>query len=78
MDSGFVLRTPRNDGDILLKPRALLYLAGQRMEEPMKKLFGRLAGSLLALVLTTGLAAAQSKVTVAIGGGSCSRGARTR
>src|SRR5215212_3348170 len=41
------------------------------MEEPMKKLFGRLAGSLLALVLTTGLAAAQSKVTVAIGGGGC-------
>src|SRR6185436_2545626 len=41
------------------------------MEEPMKKLFGRLAGSLLALVLTTGLAAAQSKVTIAVGGGSC-------
>src|SRR5918994_7222887 len=41
------------------------------MEEAMKKLFGRLAVSLLALVLTTGLAAAQSKVTVAIGGGSC-------
>ena len=37
----------------------------------MKKLFGRLAGSLLALALTSGLAAAQSKVTVAIGGGSC-------
>ena len=34
----------------------------------MKKLFGRLAGALLALVLTSGLAAAQSKVTIAIGG----------
>ena len=37
----------------------------------MKKLFGRLAVSLLALALTSGLAAAQSKVTVAVGGGSC-------
>ncbi len=37
----------------------------------MTKLFGRLAASLLALTLTTGFAAAQSKVTVAIGGGSC-------
>ena len=37
----------------------------------MKKLFGRLAASLLALTLTTGFAAAQSKVTIAIGGGSC-------
>ena len=37
----------------------------------MKKLFGRLAASLLALTLTSGFAAAQSKVTVAIGGGSC-------
>src|SRR3954469_21411980 len=55
----------------LLNVRALLYLAGQRMEEPMKKLFGRLAASLLALTLTTGFAAAQSKVTVAIGGGAC-------
>jgi len=55
----------------LLNVHALLYLAGQRMEEPMKKLFGRLAASLLALALTSGFAAAQSKVTVAIGGGAC-------
>jgi NitT/TauT family transport system substrate-binding protein len=41
------------------------------MEEVMNKLFGRLAGALLALTLTSGLAAAQSKVTVAIGGGAC-------
>jgi NitT/TauT family transport system substrate-binding protein len=41
------------------------------MEEPMRKLFGRLAGTLLALALTSGLAAAQSKVTIAVGGGSC-------
>ena len=37
----------------------------------MKKLFGRLAASLLALALTSGFAAAQSKITVAIGGGAC-------
>ena len=37
----------------------------------MNKLFGRLAGALLALALTSGLAAAQSKVTVAVGGGAC-------
>ena len=37
----------------------------------MNGMFGRLAGALLALALTSGLAAAQSKVTVAIGGGSC-------
>jgi NitT/TauT family transport system substrate-binding protein len=41
------------------------------MEETMKKLFGRLAGTLLALALTSGLAAAQSKITIAVGGGAC-------
>src|SRR3984885_3296739 len=40
-------------------------------EEIMKNLFGRLAATLLALVLISGLAAAQSKITVAIGGGAC-------
>jgi NitT/TauT family transport system substrate-binding protein len=37
----------------------------------MRKLIGRLAGALAALVLTSSLAAAQSKITVAVGGGSC-------
>ena len=37
----------------------------------MKKIVGRVAGALLALALTSGFAAAQSKVTVAVGGGSC-------
>ncbi|MEP6840738.1 MAG: ABC transporter substrate-binding protein [Bradyrhizobium sp.] len=37
----------------------------------MKKLIGQLAGTLLALALTSGLAAAQSKITVAVGGGAC-------
>jgi len=46
-------------------------LAGNPLEEIMKKILGRLAGALLALGLTSGLAAAQSKVTVAVGGGAC-------
>jgi sulfonate transport system substrate-binding protein len=37
----------------------------------MKNTIARLAGALLALTLTTGLAAAQSKITVAVGGGAC-------
>ena len=37
----------------------------------MRTIFGRLAATLLALTLTTGLAAAQSKITVAVGGGAC-------
>jgi sulfonate transport system substrate-binding protein len=41
------------------------------VEEIMKKMLGRLAGALLALALTSGLAAAQIKITVAVGGGSC-------
>ncbi|AUC98528.1 ABC transporter substrate-binding protein [Bradyrhizobium sp. SK17] len=37
----------------------------------MKNLLGKLAGTLLALTLSTGLAAAQSKITIAVGGGAC-------
>ncbi|VIO78187.1 ABC transporter substrate-binding protein [Bradyrhizobium ivorense] len=37
----------------------------------MNKLLGRLAGTLLALAMSTGLAAAQTKITVAVGGGAC-------
>ena len=37
----------------------------------MKNTIARLAGALLALTLTTSLAAAQSKVTIAVGGGAC-------
>lgn len=37
----------------------------------MNKLLGRLAGTLMALALSTGLAAAQSKITIAVGGGAC-------
>src|SRR5437588_3969384 len=40
-------------------------------EETMTKMFGRLAGTLAALVLTSSLAVAQSKITVAVGGGAC-------
>lgn len=37
----------------------------------MRKILGRLSGVLLALVLTSGLAAAQTKITIAVGGGAC-------
>jgi NitT/TauT family transport system substrate-binding protein len=37
----------------------------------MRTILGRLLGALLALALTSGLAAAQSKITVAVGGGAC-------
>jgi NitT/TauT family transport system substrate-binding protein len=40
-------------------------------EETMRTIFGRLASTLLALVLTSNLAAAQSKITLAVGGGAC-------
>jgi NitT/TauT family transport system substrate-binding protein len=41
------------------------------MEEFMRTMFGRLAGALLALLLASDFAAAQSKITVAVGGGAC-------
>src|SRR5262249_45011985 len=41
------------------------------MEETMTRIFGRLAGTLLALMLTSGIAIAQSKITIAVGGGAC-------
>jgi len=37
----------------------------------MSKILSRLAGTLMALMLTSSLAAAQSKITVAVGGGAC-------
>jgi len=37
----------------------------------MRTIFGRLAGALLALVLVSDLAAAQTKITIAVGGGAC-------
>src|SRR5215217_5863312 len=40
-------------------------------EETMTTIFGRLAATLFALVLTSGLAAAQTKITIAVGGGAC-------
>src|SRR2546423_3400774 len=40
-------------------------------EETMRTIIGRLAAALLALVLTSGRAVAQTKITVAIDGGAC-------
>ena len=37
----------------------------------MRTIFGRLAAALLALVLVSDMAAAQTKVTIAVGGGAC-------
>src|SRR5450759_1006731 len=37
----------------------------------MRTMFGRWAGALSALFLMSGLAAAQSKITIAVGGGAC-------
>ncbi|MEA2837593.1 MAG: sulfonate transport system substrate-binding protein [Bradyrhizobium sp.] len=37
----------------------------------MRTIFGRLFATLLALSLTSGLAAAQTKITIAVGGGAC-------
>src|SRR5580700_166371 len=42
-----------------------------RTEEIMKAVFGKAAAALLALVLTSDIAAAQTKITVAVGGGAC-------
>jgi NitT/TauT family transport system substrate-binding protein len=41
------------------------------MEETMRTILGRLAATLAALVLSSGLAAAQTRITVAVGGGAC-------
>ena len=37
----------------------------------MRTIFGRLFATLLALLLTSGFAAAQTKITIAVGGGAC-------
>src|SRR3979411_2625590 len=40
-------------------------------EDTMRTIFGRLAATLLALMLMSDIAAAQSKITIAVGGGAC-------
>src|SRR3954468_2211339 len=40
-------------------------------EEPMRTMFGRLAAALMTLTMTASFAAAQSKITIAVGGGAC-------
>jgi NitT/TauT family transport system substrate-binding protein len=41
------------------------------MEETMTRIFTRLAGTLFALMLGSGAALAESKITIAVGGGAC-------
>jgi NitT/TauT family transport system substrate-binding protein len=58
----------------LLKTRALLYRARDEQlvrSKSMGTMLGRLAATLLALVLVSESAAAQTKVTIAVGGGAC-------
>jgi NitT/TauT family transport system substrate-binding protein len=58
----------------LLKSHALLYRARNEQlvrSKSMRTLLGRLAATLLALVLVSESAAAQTKVTIAVGGGAC-------
>jgi NitT/TauT family transport system substrate-binding protein len=65
----------RRDASVqhLLKVRALLYRAARIRwtEKIMNTMVGRLAATLLALVLISDAAAAQTKVTIAVGGGAC-------
>jgi NitT/TauT family transport system substrate-binding protein len=57
----------------LFKRRTLLYRAAQSggMEEMMRTIFSGLFATLLGLLATAHPAAAQSKVTIAVGGGAC-------
>lgn len=56
----------------LFKGGPVLYPARNKcLEDTMTRHFGRLAFTLLASMLMSNLAAAQSKVTIAIGGGAC-------
>ena len=55
----------------LCKPLMLLYVAAKRMEETMNKMIGKLAAALFALALASPAAMADSKITIAVGGGAC-------
>jgi NitT/TauT family transport system substrate-binding protein len=55
----------------LLNACALHYRRLNQTEETMSKILSRLAGTLMALMLTSGFAAAQTRITVAVGGGAC-------
>jgi len=48
-----------------------IMLPANPVEEIMKNMLGKLAGAVLALTLSSGLAAAASKITIAVGGGAC-------
>src|SRR6201981_872395 len=41
------------------------------MKKTMKNMLGRIAAALFALVLASPLAAAESRITIAVGGGAC-------
>jgi NitT/TauT family transport system substrate-binding protein len=53
------------------RDRSLILHPTESREEIMRTLLARLAATVLALGLTCDLAAAQSKITIAVGGGAC-------
>ena len=59
----------------LLIPRALLYVPAQdelpTRRKTLKAIFGRAAAALVALLLISAPAAAQTRITIAVGGGGC-------
>src|ERR1700712_3538416 len=66
-----MMRLPCCDGRAAFSSRAHCSIVPLKLEEPMRNMFARLTGALLALALTSGIAAAQTKITIAVGGGSC-------
>jgi NitT/TauT family transport system substrate-binding protein len=52
-------------------PRSSILTQRRSWEKIMKTLFGKLLAPLLAILLLSDFAAAQSKVTIAVGGGAC-------
>src|SRR5271154_2190598 len=48
-----------------------LSCAANRGEKIMRTIMGRLAATLMALMLSSGFAAAATKITIAVGGGAC-------
>jgi sulfonate transport system substrate-binding protein len=56
---------------LIVAPETGFQKTTHNMEEIMPAMFRRLAATFAALMLSSGLALAQSKVTLAVGGGSC-------
>src|SRR6195952_3035554 len=66
-----MMRLPRCDRRAAFSSRVHCSIVPLKLEEPMRNMFARLTGALLVLALTSGLAAAQTRITIAVGGGAC-------